>query len=259
MEARFPSGEAEPWDTVGLQVGDPEAQVEAALVALDATEESVEEASRLGASLMVVHHPIWLGGLRAVRRDMAEGKLIWLTVKRGINVACAHTNLDRATGGPNDLIAQALRMKDVESVASGLGRIGNLSESRGLRDVWEMLPCRGLAGRIVGDLGRRVRRVAICCGSGTSALEEVAQKGADLLITGDVKYHDARRAQALGVALIDPGHFGMERLMVPWLAKELRDASAERGWGIAIFEYQREEDPFCLVQGARVVKDRECR
>jgi len=89
--------------------------------------------------------------------------------------------------------------------------------------------------------------VAVCGGSGASLLGEAIRQGADCLVTGDVKYHDAQRARAEGIALIDAGHFGTERFMVAELAKRLKRAMAERQIQIDVFEMTAELDPLITV------------
>ena len=68
--------------------------------------------------------------------------------------------------------------------------------------------------RVVGDWSRPVRRVAIVGGSGASFIGAARRAGADVLVTGDVKHHDALLAARLGLALVDPGHFASERLVI---------------------------------------------
>jgi putative NIF3 family GTP cyclohydrolase 1 type 2 len=72
-------------------------------------------------------------------------------------------------------------------------------------------------------------------------------RGADVLVTGDVKYHDAREAEALGLAVIDPGHFATERLMVPGLADRIEQEFKQLGAGIAVIPYMGEQEPFSYL------------
>lgn len=130
--------------------------------------------------------------------------------------------------------------------ARGLGRIGTLPELSSAGEfasrVKERLGAPGV--RLVGEAGRRVRKVAICGGSGASLLHEAHRKGADLLVTGDVKYHEAREAEALGMALVDAGHFATEHPMVAGLARTLRLALEGKRFETEVVEYQEERDPF---------------
>jgi len=128
----------------------------------------------------------------------------------------------------------------------GLGRIGHLREPVAAgafaKEVRERLGASGV--RLVGDPQRQVKKVAVCGGSGASLLHDAARKGADILVTGDVKYHEAREAEALGVALLDAGHFATERLMVEGLGAQLKRALAGRRFEAEVIEYQGEQEPF---------------
>ncbi|MBE0596392.1 MAG: Nif3-like dinuclear metal center hexameric protein, partial [Desulfuromonadales bacterium] len=131
----------------------------------------------------------------------------------------------------------------------GLGRIGNLAEPLTLEafagQVKQALGGGGM--RLVGDLGARVAKIAVCGGSGASLLPEAARQGADVLVTGDLKYHEARQAQSLKIAVIDAGHFATERLAVPRLAQALRAEAARRPLAIEFIEMEGEADPFQTV------------
>ncbi len=99
----------------------------------------------------------------------------------------------------------------------------------------------------MGNGQSSVTKVAVCGGSGASLLKEAARQGADVLVTGDVKYHEARNAASLGLALIDAGHFATERLMAGHLAEVMGQAAAARGLNIEFLEMKGEKDPFETV------------
>jgi len=131
----------------------------------------------------------------------------------------------------------------------GLGRIGRLAAPVALADfavrVKQDLRCQ--APRLVGDPAARISKVAVCGGSGASLIHEAARQGADVLVTGDVKYHEARNAESLGLALIDAGHFATERLMVEELSARLRQAGRERRLDLVIDTAEGEADPFQTI------------
>lgn len=143
-----------------------------------------------------------------------------------------------------DLIPLANRRNDV-----GLGRIGYLSQPTTLGAFTAAVKqALGVAHvRIVGDLEKKVSKVAVCGGSGASLLGEADRQGADVLVTGDVKYHEAFSARSRNIALIDAGHFGTEHIMVKHLAEVLRHATATRRMDVQIEELQGEKDPFLTV------------
>ncbi|HEX9872851.1 MAG TPA: Nif3-like dinuclear metal center hexameric protein [Deferrimonas sp.] len=143
-----------------------------------------------------------------------------------------------------DVVPLANRRSDV-----GLGRIGRLAETTTLGAfalrVKEALGATAV--RISGETAGKVSKVAVCGGSGASLLGEALRQGADVLVTGDVKYHEARAAESQGIALIDAGHFATEHLMVPELARTLRQGAKERGLKIEFIELEGEKDPFTAI------------
>ncbi len=128
----------------------------------------------------------------------------------------------------------------------GLGRIGELRERTTLgefvADVKERLGVEGV--RYVGEPGRSVKKVALCGGSGASLLREAKHNGADVFVTGDMKYHEARDAEALDMALVDAGHFATELLMVRGLADKLREELDSRRYEADISVCEGEREPF---------------
>ncbi len=128
----------------------------------------------------------------------------------------------------------------------GLGRIGLLTEPLELAEfVTQIKRALGLELlRLAGRCKGLIRKVAVCGGSGAALISDALRHGADCLITGDVKYHDAQRARAEGLTLIDAGHFGTEILMVQQMSEQLRRAATERQWPLEIIEMTGEKDPF---------------
>lgn len=128
----------------------------------------------------------------------------------------------------------------------GLGRIGVLPEPVTAGEyavlVKERLSAAGV--RLVGDPARKVKKVALCGGSGASLIHEAVRKGADVMVTADVKYHEAREAEAMGLALIDAGHFATEFPMVRGLAAQLEEALQAKRCETEVLEYQGEREPF---------------
>jgi len=349
---------AEDWDNVGLQIGDPEAEIHKILVCLDAEEPALDEALSCGAELIISHHPLIFRALKRLSPTDMTGRVLFRAIQNQIAVVSAHTNLDRAEDGLNDWLASCLGLKDshplepaetghfyklvvyvpvgherevmdavfaggaghigaydrcsfrtigtgsfrgqddtqpfigsagkfeeaeevrFETIVSrtglgkvvarmlkahpyeevaydliplannrsgvGLGRIGVLSESSSLKSFAEQVKeALGISSlRVVGDLTREVRKIAVCGGTGMSTYSDALRNGADCLVTGDIKYHEAQRARADGVALVDAGHFATERLMVAELSKRLKLLCRERQFAIEICEMKTEQDPF---------------
>jgi len=359
IEQFAPKSLAYEWDNVGLQIGDPRAEVRKVLVALDLTPAVIEEAVANGVDLVVTHHPFLFKPLKQIRFDLAQGANIRKLIKHDLAVYAAHTNLDLAAGGVNDLLAAAIGLTETEVLEvtdqvslqklvvfvpethlepvrqalndAGAGWIGNyrdctfrvlgtgtfrplagtnpyLGQVNRLEQVAEYrletivpqtitekvikamlkahpyeevaydliplanagqpiglgrigrLPTKLTVGelaarvktalavdmvRVIGDLDRMISKVAVCGGAGANLIHHAVFKGADLLLTGDVKYHEAQEAQNLGLTVIDAGHYATEQVIVPVLAELLQRELAKEQ--ITIMVSQTKGEPFVFV------------
>ena len=220
------------WDNVGLLVGAPEQEVQSVLVALDITEQVADEAITRGAQLIVAHHPVmnckWLP-VQSVRGDTCQGRLLMKMIQNHISGICMHTNLDIAEGGVNDQLARKLNLQVCEALGEdGCGRVGELSEACALSDfieqVYDALHCTGL--RYV-SAGRDVRRVAVGGGACWDYHRSAIEKHCDTFVTSDLSYHDFLDARALGLNVIDAGHFPTEDVVCPALVSLLSEQYPE--------------------------------
>lgn len=111
----------------------------------------------------------------------------------------------------------------------GYGRVGKLESEVNLKEfanqVKESLECDTI--RVYGNLDRSIKKVAVCGGSGASFISSANKVGADVYITGDIKYHDAQLAQELGIAVIDAGHFNTEKHSIEFLKAHLKENTDE--------------------------------
>lgn len=228
MEKLAPRGLALEWDNVGLQVGDADKQVSTVLVTLTITAEVLAKAVAEKVDLIIAHHPVIFKPLQAIRTDQPQGALLAAALKHDISLYVAHTNLDQAPSGLNDWLAQELGLSDVKVLVpgptseSGLGRVGTIPE-KDLGDLaHELEQLWGCVVRTVGDPTTKISTLAVVGGSGGDFIRQAKEAGAQCLITGDVSYHDALDAEALGLALLDAGHFATEKIMVREVAAFLR-------------------------------------
>lgn len=211
------------FDNAGLLVGDPDAQVSGVLIALDATPDVVDEAVARGANLIVVHHPVIFHPLKQVLADSIVHRLI----RANISVICAHTNLDIAAGGVNDLLAQKLELIDTAPLPpENLLRVGRLA--RGMTPpefAYYVKQKLDLPALRYSDGGRAIERVAVCGGAGGSELAAAAAAGCQAYVTGDVKHDLLLEAIRLGVTILDGGHFGTECHIVDRLLELVRQTA----------------------------------
>ena len=237
LETLAPRNMAEDWDNVGLLCGSSAAPVTKILVALDPFSSVCQEAAQLGAELIVTHHPLIFSPLKSVTDASSVGQCFHTLLKNGISAINAHTNLDMAPGGVNDVLAQALGLEDItvpyplgldaNGRAYGLLRTGTVA-SQPLDDflsrVKERLGCPGLR---YADGGKPVHRVAVGGGACGSEWLQAVQAGCDTFVTADVKYNQFWDAQQAGLTLIGAGHFYTENPVVAVLAQKLQAAFPE--------------------------------
>lgn len=358
MDKLAPRYLAESWDNVGLLVGTPTQTIHKILITLDVTKAVVEQAIEDHIDLIIAHHPLIFKSITTIRTDLPQGQILANLLKANIGVYAAHTNLDVATGGVNDALAEALNLYDTRPLAissteklcklvvfvpqtheelveeaimrAGAGHIGNYSHcSFKTNGIGAFLPLEGSdpfigkankiehvketrletimperisksvikamlkvhpyeevaydtyplmnegeklgLGRIgklaqplalvdfakkvkallamqtvnvVGDCNRLVEKIAVCGGAGAGLLHKAAFAGADVLVTGDVKYHEAQEADAIGIAMIDAGHFSTEQPILSHVEKYLTACAAKGKWLIDIKVDAISKNPF---------------
>jgi len=128
----------------------------------------------------------------------------------------------------------------------GLGRVGELSEPLDLVELSLQIKKQlGLKNiKIAGAPDLDIKKAAICTGSGSSMLESFFSSGAEVFISGDLRYHDARAVEEAGLGLIDIGHFASEHLAVQDLCGKLKKILSEKGMDIGVEIFNSETDPF---------------
>ena len=242
------------YDNAGFLVGRGETQVKRLMVALDITEEVIEEARQAGCQLIVSHHPIIFRPAKSITDSEPTGRCLLALTENHIAAICAHTNLDAVEGGVNDALAQMLGLTDTvylqqdgvdpEGRPYGVGRVGEVS---GYADahafaafVRDRLHADGLR---LEDAGKPVRKVAVGGGACGDMLSQAVAHGCDTFVTADVKYNTFLDARAMGINLIDAGHFSTEDVVCPVLVDWLKTTFPE----LEVLRSQRHKEVFsCL-------------
>ena len=250
LEDAYPPALAEPWDAVGLVCGDPAADVQRVLFAVDPAEAVVREALDLGADLLVTHHPLYLRGTSTVAATTAKGRAVHALVRGGCGLLAAHTNADSAATGVSDALADLFGLTGTVPLApqpggsTGLGRVGDLPEpvrfGELLATAGRVLPSTSWGVRGAGDPDLEVRRLAVCGGAGDSLLGAAAAAGAQAYLTSDLRHHSAAEAPE-GLALLDAAHWATEW---PWLP--VAAAALAAGTGLDVHVSSLVTDPFSL-------------
>ncbi len=231
IELLAPKHLAEPWDNVGLMVGDEHQSVDTVYLTLDVTSENVNAAIKNGAQLIISHHPLLFSPLKNVTEQTITGSIVRSLIQNNISVYSAHTNLDKADGGMNDMLCEKLGINDVRTYTDSectdadgktldnIGRIGVLDNPTEMADfvdyVKNVLGCRAIS--YTGDLSDVVSTAAVCSGSGGDLIYNAYNAGADVYITSEIKHHEAQLAIELGINLIDAGHFETENIVCDFM------------------------------------------
>lgn len=348
LETHYPLHIAEKWDNVGLQLGSYLNPVRRVVISLDLNQEVLDQAIDQEADLIITHHPFFFNPIKNINCDTTQGKLISQLIKHDISLYAAHTNLDSASQGLNQYLAEKLNLKNIQLLtqtyseplyklvvyvpgqdeaavrnalsSAGAGHLGSYSHctfrSKGigtflpqpgsqpyigkqgvLEEVEEIrletiVPQNlltevlvqmqtahpyeepaydvyllynqgeyyspGRIGhlatavsllefcehvktvlqldslRVVGNYSDKVQKIAVVSGAGTSFIPAARAAHCDLLLTGDLKYHEARDAEACGLAIVDAGHQGTEQVMPGMVADLLQDSSRRAGFELDI-------------------------
>nr|WP_210167229.1 Nif3-like dinuclear metal center hexameric protein [Streptomyces sp. SID4946] len=258
LEKLWPAERAESWDAVGTVVGDPDQEVTRVLFAVDPVQEIVDEAVRLGADLLVTHHPLYLRGTTTVAASHFKGRVVHTLIKNDIALHVAHTNADTADPGVSDALAGALDVRVVRPLVPdptdpngrrGLGRVCELDHPLTLRELAaraaERLPATAQGIRVAGDPDTVVRTLAVSGGSGDSLFDQVRAAGADAFLTADLRHHPASEAVARSpLALLDAAHWATEWPWCEQAAGQLDEISDRHGWDLRVHVSTTVTDPW---------------
>ncbi|WP_457677892.1 Nif3-like dinuclear metal center hexameric protein [Thermovibrio sp.] len=227
LESLVPLELQDGWDNSGLQVGSYDDFVSKVGFALSVSLEVIGEAKKEGVNLIITHHPITISGLKSLTPHGYPSLLFFELLRAGISVYSLHTNLDVSPYGPTAYLAREIGLDGSPIVEKPpYGVVGELKEPASQRELLNKLTSflPEDAFRVVNYKPElKVKKVAICSGSGASFIDEVFGK-VDLYITGDIKYHDALKALDYGLTVFDMGHFGTERLFFVPLRRLLLEA-----------------------------------
>jgi len=253
MEGAFPLGLQEKYDNAGPQLLFADDDARAILLALDVDVDVAREAMERDCNLIISHHPLLFRPLRNIVDSEPTASLLLELSRHRISVYASHTNLDKVYHGK---LAEALGYaggsllleSDTKSSGgpTGFGVRIDLAEPESLGEVLKRVKDNlGLEYlRYCGDEDRPVRTLALLNGAGGGSVEGIiARHRPDCIVTGDVGYHHVKSALARGVAVIDAGHYGTEKLYLPFLKKDLEALP------LKVFISGSESDPFRLFTG----------
>lgn len=236
LEKQSPKSYACDWDNIGLLVGREDKEIQKIYIALDATDEAIEEAIANGADMLLTHHPMIFKGMKRVTQEDFIGRRIIRLIQNDISYYAMHTNFD--VMGMADLAADYLGISDTrvleitsvsETGEEGIGRYGSLKKEMTVRECCEEVKqAFSLENvKVFGNLERKVKTAAISPGSGRSVISNALQAGVDVLITGDIDHHEGIDAVAQKLTVIDAGHYGVEHIFIPYMEQYLKREAKE--------------------------------
>ncbi len=246
---------AEPWDNVGLLVGNPDQDVTAILAGLDPTTSLIDEAIVLGANTVITHHPVIFKALQAINTSAPDGRLLEKALTNRIAIIGCHTNFDSTHDGVSSILAEQLGLGNHTPLIptsrgnlpdAGLGRIGSygtpLSPSEFLNRVLDVLGLDSV--QVAGILPGKITTVAVCGGSGSEFAPQARTLGANVYLSAEIKHSTAIWSIESGFCVIDGTHFGTEKPAVAFLVRMLLEAGRKEKWNIRILETTTERHPF---------------
>ena len=236
LEELAPASLACDWDNVGLLVGSHKKEVHKIYIALDVTEETIQNAIAFKADMLITHHPLIFHPLKKITDEYFISERVYELIRHDISYYAMHTNFDIAPGCMADLVSQKLGLLvegpleitcSREEETLGIGKIGTLLEEMTLKELAVLVKKQfqlekvEVYGTLDSDVS--VWRVAVCPGSGKSVIKDAIEQNAQVLITGDIGYHEGMDSAAQGLRIIDAGHYGLEYLFVPFMKDYLEN------------------------------------
>lgn len=225
MESIAPASLAEPWDQVGLMIEPAEPEVTRVLLSLDATPAVAAEAASRGCQFVITHHPLFFHPVERWTGETFEGRTALAFARAGVGLFAAHTNLDASPLGTWAALIEAMGLPEgtpLPGFPCGALTVSQtpLSAEALCRHLREATGTKRLLS--VGPKPETVSRVAVATGSGAEAIPFAGASGAEVLITGEMKYHEALPASFGPLWILEAGHHETERPVLRFLKKHLQ-------------------------------------
>lgn len=239
-----PMETAEAYDNVGALVGSRKNPVKRILVALDATWDVVKEAEKLGAELIVAHHPLMFHSRKNMLEEDAEGRILCEMVRSNLSMIAAHTNLDKTGHSGSACCAKLMKLQNIRQEGYlFLGELPAPIKAGALKDA--LSQALRFPTRCYGDENALISTLAIGGGACDEEWQEAKALGAQGFLTGEVRHHNALAASMDDFVLFDGGHYGTEAPLVPVLTKYLQNRLNDVQCDVTVFSSQCE--PFGRV------------
>jgi dinuclear metal center YbgI/SA1388 family protein len=219
---------AEDWDNSGLQCGNRDKEIRKVFIALDATNEVIDQAIEFGADLLLTHHPLIFSPLSSIDSEDYIGKRIYRLIQNDIVLYAMHTNFDVCC--MREALDSRIGLEDVRPLEvlpgysdMGIGSVGTLDTEMTLQSLMDRILERfGISNvKLFGNPDTKVRKVGVLGGSGKSEIDLAVAAGCDVYISGDIDHHSGIDALEKGIAVIDAGHYGLEHVFSEYMREYL--------------------------------------
>lgn len=246
------------WDNSGLNLGDEEKDIKKVLVTLEITRKVIDEAIDNQVDLIITHHPMLFKKMNTITTDTIKGEYIYKLIKNDISVYAMHTSFDIAFDGLNDYFMKIIGIEETEvfdvigkndgymdSKPYGIGRIGEIDCEKNVVDFISEIKKKIniYTVKVAGDATKNVKKVVVLTGGGSDYFELAKEKGADILITGDLKYHQAIDTIEIDSFVADFGHYGTEIIFRDAISEYFSDTFPE----IEVIKAESLKNPIRLV------------
>lgn len=216
IESFAPLELAESWDNSGWQINLGRQNTEKICLCLSVTPDVVQQAIEENCDLIISHHPLFFEKSNKLLSSNINHKAAISAIERGIQIYCAHTNMDKAPEGLNAEMAKRLQLQNIERINEYVIK-GDLNKEYDLSEFANHLKQLFKIDKIklINPLNKnKILTAAICCGSGSEFVNDVE---ADIFVTSDIKYHNALNIS--DKIAFDIGHFESEKFVVDLFAK----------------------------------------
>ncbi len=241
----------EAWDNSGIQVENSKDKTDKVLVSLDVDENIVKEADSIGADTIITHHPLFFNGIKKIGNNDRISRVIRELVKSDIQLISFHTCFDKMEGGNNTYLGKLIFGGGIISTLDDQGLLKGVYLKDAMRIseiadiISEKIPMPKERMLLVGSKDEYVRKIAWCSGAGMDLYKLALDKGAELFITGDVKYHQAFDALSNNTAILDIGHYGSEIIFAENLVDILKGNEAFKE--LDVVKSKLDTDPFNML------------
>ena len=229
IEEFAPLSAQEKYDNAGLIIGDESADIDSALLCVDVTEAVIDEAIDKGCGVIISHHPIIFSPIKTITTRTYIDRVVIKAIKHNIALYACHTNLDSVYGGMSWRLAELLSIKNCKlldgdtNTMQGFGIVGELDVEIDILDLLKTVKDKlGIGAIRYSEIeSRKIKKIALCTGSGGSLLESAINSGAELYLSADFKYNNYLDAKSR-IIIADIGHFESEYCVIDLLFDIIR-------------------------------------